>query len=140
MFYLNRPIALVSMLLVLSCATDTSRETHPDKLDISGFEELTPDEYLELTAGRSFKGTYEGLDYVQSHPQDKGKRFSGVLNGQQFTGRWTAGENNCTVIVFDFSELPVCWKLLHRDGEYIYGRYNIKGTKLLSSHYVTFLD
>jgi hypothetical protein len=140
MLYLKRYIAVMSMLLIVGCATDTLRKPYPDKVDISGFEELTPDEFLELTAGRSFKGVHRGLEYVQSHPQDKSKRVYGIYNGEPYNGYWTEGENNCTVIIFNFSELPNCWKLLHKDGEYIYAYYNIKGTKMHLSHYVTFID
>ena len=140
MLYLKRSIALVSMLLVFGCATDSSRKNYPDKVDISGFEELTPNEFLELTAGRSFKGIHRGLKYAQSHPRDKSKRVSGIYNDEPYNGRWTEGENNCTVIIFNFSELPNCWKLLHKNSEYIYAYYNIKGTTMHLSHYITFID
>lgn len=116
-----------------------SGSAHAGDVDISGFEEMTPDEFLELVAGKSFTGVdSRGFEYVQSHTQDK--RVNGIWGGAPYSGRWTAGENNCTLLIIDMGGGTECWKLLHKDGKYIYGHYNSNGTKLTMSHYVTFID
>ena len=132
MFHSTKVLPILSILLIISCAT----KAFADNVDISGFEEMTPDEYLELVAGKSITGVdSRGHEYVQPHTQDK--RVNGIWSGAPYSGRWTAGENYCTLIIFDMSAAINCWKLLHKDGRYIYGYYNEKGTKLTMSHYVT---
>ena len=137
MFHSTKALLILSTLLIISCATGSKNLSDAD-VDISGFEEMTPDEFLELVAGKSVTGIHRGNKYVQSHTHDK--RVNGIHGGAPYSGRWTAGENNCTLFVFDTGTAITCWKLLHKDGKYIYGYYNNKGTKLLMSHYVTFVD
>ena len=135
MFHSPKALPMLSILLIISCAT----KAFADDVDISGFEEMTPDEFLELVAGKSFTGVdSRGKEYVQSHTQDK--RVNGIWSGAPYSGRWTAGENNCTLLIIDMGGGTQCWKLLHKDGKYIYGMYNRNGTKLAMSHYVTFVD
>ena len=137
MFHSTKALLILSTLLIISCATGSKNLTDAD-VDISGFEEMTPDEYLELVAGKSVTGIHRGNKYVQSHTHDK--RVNGIHGGEPYSGRWTAGENNCTLVIFDTGPGATCWKLLHKDGKYIYGMYNRNGTKLTMSHYATFVD
>ena len=138
MFHSTKALLILSTLLIISCATGPSEKTLADAdVDISGFEEMTPDEFLELVAGKSVTGIHRGNKYVQSHTHDK--RVNGIHGGEPYSGRWTAGENNCVLIAYGVRS-PRCWKLLHKDEEYIFGRYNSDGTKLTMSHYVTFID
>ena len=99
---------------------------------------MTPGEFLELVAGKTFTGVYRGNEIVESYTQDK--RVNGIWGYAPYSGRSTAGENNCVLLIIDMGGGTMCWKLLHKDGKYIYGYYNNKGTKLLMSHYVTFVD
>ena len=135
MFHSTNALPMLSILLIISCAT----KAFADDVDISGFEEMTPDEFLELVAGKSFTGVdSRGKEYVQSHTQDK--RVNGIWGGAPYSGRWTAGENNCVLLIIDMGGGTMCWKLLHKDGKYIFGKYNSNGTKLTTSYYVTFTD
>jgi hypothetical protein len=135
MFHSTNALPMLSILLIISCAT----KAFADDVDISGFEEMTPDEFLELVAGKSFTGVdSRGKEYVQSHTQDK--RVNGIWGGAPYSGRWTAGENNCVLLIIDMGGGTMCWKLLHKDGKYIFGKYNSKGTKLTMSYYVTITD
>ena len=115
-----------------------SVSAHAGDIDISGFEEMTPDEFLELVAGKSVTGIHRGNKYVQSHTHDK--RVNGIWGYAPYAGRWTAGENNCVLLIIDMGGGTMCWKLLHKDGKYIFGKYNSKGTKLTISYYVTITD
>ena len=99
---------------------------------------MTPGEFLELVAGKTFTGVYRGNEIVESYTQDK--RVNGIWGSAPYSGRWTAGENNCVLLIIDMGGGTMCWKLLHKDGKYIFGKYNSKGTKLTASYYVTFTD
>ena len=99
---------------------------------------MTPDEFHELVAGKTFTGVYRGKEIVESYTQNK--RVNGKWNSALYSGRWTAGENNCVLLIIDMGGGTMCWKLLHKDGKYIYGKYNRNGTKLTTSYYVTFTD
>jgi hypothetical protein len=112
-----------------------SVSAHAEKVDISGFEEMTPEEFRELAAGKTFTRVYRGKEIVESYTQDK--RVNGIWSGAPYSGRWTAGENNCVLLIIDMGGGTMCWKLLHKDGKYIFGKYNSKGTKLTTSYYVT---
>ena len=49
MFHSTKALLILSTLLIISCATGPSEKTLADAdVDISGFEEMTPDEFLEL--------------------------------------------------------------------------------------------
>ena len=98
---------------------------------------MTPDEFLEF-AGKTIAGVYKGKENVESYTQDK--RVTGIWGSTSYSGRWTAGENNCVLIIYDMGPGTNCWKLLHKDGQYIFGKYNSNGTKLTTSFYVTLTD
>ncbi len=137
MFHSTKALLMLSTLLIIICATGLSGKTFAGDVDISGFEEMTPDEFLELVAGKTFTGVNRGNEYTESYTHDR--RVNGIWGGEPFSGRWTAGENNCVLMVYDVGS-PSCWKLLHKNEEYIFGLYNSDGTKLTMSHYVTFID
>jgi len=105
-------IALMTIMVLGTAA-------QAEKIDLSGFEVMTPDEYLELVAGKTITGVHRGNEYTESYTQDK--RVNGKWGGSPFSGRWTAGKNNCVLITYDMSTATTCWKLLHKDGKYIYG-------------------
>ena len=98
---------------------------------------MTPDEFHELVAGKTITGVLRGQEFTESYTHNK--RINGEWNGAPFSGSWTAGENNCVLIAYGVRS-PRCWKLLHKDEEYTFGRYNSDGTMLTMSHYVTFID
>ena len=99
---------------------------------------MIPDEFLEFSAGKTFTGVYRGKKLVESYTQNK--RVNGNWSGQRYSGRWTAGENNCFLLTIDMGGGTMCWKLLHKDGKYIFGKYNSDGTMLTTSYYVTITD
>jgi len=134
MFHSTKALAMLSTLLIISCAT----KAFADNVDISGFEEMTPDEFLELSAGKTFTGVYRGNEIAESYTQDK--RVNGIWGGAPYNGSWKAGENNCILLVIYMGGGTMCWKLLHKDGKYIFGKYNSKGTKLTTSYYATLTD
>ncbi len=134
MFHSTKALPMLSILLIISCATKAFAEN----VDISGFEEMTPDEFHELAVGKTFTGVHRGKEIVESYTQNK--RVNGIWGGAQYSGRWTAGENNCVLQIIDMGGGTMCWKLLHKDGKYIFGNYNSNGTKLTTSYYVTLTD
>jgi hypothetical protein len=138
MFHSTKALLILSTLLIVSCATGPSEKTLAGEVDISGFEEMTPDEFLELAAGKTFTGVHRGNEYTESYTQDK--RINGIWGGEPYSGRWTSGENNCVLQIIDMGGGTTCWKLLHKEGKYIFGRYNSDGTILTMSHYVTLTD
>ena len=138
MFHSTKALLMLSILLIISCATGPSEKPPAGDVDITGFEEMTPDEFLELVAGKTITGVNRGNEYTESYTHDK--RVNGVWGGAPTSGRWTAGENNCVLLIYDMGGGVACWKLLHKDEEYIFGRYNSDGTKLTMSHYITFIE
>jgi hypothetical protein len=140
MFHSTKALLMLSTLLIIICAT----KAFADNVDISEFEVLTPDEFQELVAGKTIAGVYNGNEYAELYTQDK--RVNGKVNGASYSGRWTAGKDNCVLSFAVLSDdtlpdtTPHCWKLLHKDGKYIFGQYNREGAKLLISHYATIVD
>ena len=122
-------------LLLLSLKFPVLADEH--QVDISGYEELTQDEFHKLVAGKSIKGTYRRKEYTESYRQDR--TFQGNQSGLLYSGRWEAGENNCVVIVFS-DGVRYCWKMLHNGDDYIFARYNSDGTVLTMSHHVSIVD
>jgi hypothetical protein len=133
MFHSTKALPMLSILLIVSCAT----KVFADDVDISGIEEMTTDEFLELVVGKTITGVHRSKEYTESYTHDG--RFNGKWNGEPYNGRWKAGENNCVLILW-LDRDPRCWKFLHKDGEYIHGKYTSDGTKLTMSHYMTFID
>jgi hypothetical protein len=123
-------IALITILV-------TGFGAHAENVDLSGFEVMTPNEFLELTAGKAFAGIHRGQKYAESYTRHK--TVHGEWGGTSFSGHWTAGENNCVMITYTGSS-PQCWKLFHKDGKYAYGEFNRSGEQMVSSHKVTFID
>ena len=126
------------VLFLIFVLLSFSVSAHQHQVDITGFEEMTPDEFLEFSAGKTFTGVYRGKELVESYTQNK--RVNGNWSGQRYSGRWTAGENNCFLLTIDMGGGTMCWKLLHKDGKYIFGKYNSDGTMLTASYYVTVAD
>ena len=114
-----------------------SVSAHAQDVDISGFEEMTPDEFHELVAGKTMTGVHRSREYTQRYTHDR--HFIGKTKDGPYAGRWKAGENNCVLVVWP-SRNPRCWKLLRKDVRYIFGYYNSDGTILTMSHYVTITD
>jgi hypothetical protein len=130
----KRLVPGIAVIMVLA----TGFSAHADNVDLSGFEVMTPNEFLDLTAGKAFTGIHMGQKYVESYTRKKA--VYGEWADKVFSGHWKAGENNCVLITYNGSENPTCWKLFHKDGEYAYGKFNISGTQLISSHNVTFVN
>ena len=80
-------------LFLVFVLSSFSVSAHQHLVDITGFEEMTPDEFLEL-AGKTIAGVYKGKENVESYTQDK--RVTGIWGSTSYSGRWTAEK----IIVF----------------------------------------
>ncbi len=129
---------ILHVLFLIFVLLPFSVSANQHQVDITGFEEMTPDEFLEISAGKTFTGVYRGKKLVESYTQNK--IVNGDWSGEQYSGRWTAGENNCFLLTIDMGGGTMCWKLLYNDGKYIFAKYTSDETNMTTSYYVTLTD
>ena len=130
-------IALFLSSLLLS----VSMTVRAEKIKASDYTELTPDQFSALSHNKTIKGVFKGKYYAETYiAGEGGGKVSGYFDGTPYHGKWKNGKNNCILLEYDWEGKPTCWKLLGKEGKYVYGMYNKKGKKPRYLHFVEITD